>query len=66
MRQSGFGLSKQGRMPGRPTPCLECVSVNGLDIIPVGHAKHRGGSSGMAEAMEAQMRSSARVQCTIA
>ena len=39
--------------------------MNGLDMIPVGHAKHLGGSSGMAEAMEAQVRSSARVLCTI-
>ena len=51
-------------------PCLvgkvekQLNQLNGLDIIPVGHAKHLGGSSGMAEAMEAQMRSSARVQCT--
>ena len=40
--------------------------MNVLDIIPVGHAKHPGGSSGMAKAMEAQVRNSARVLCTIA
>ena len=36
------------------------------DPDPMPNSKHRGGSSGMAEAMEAQMRSSARVQCTFA